>query len=120
MHELSIVLSIVDTAEAQARKYEATGVERIDLEIGTMAGIEPDALAFAWEAALPGTILAGAERHIHYIQARARCLDCGHEFNVQQLYEACPQCGEYFTELLQGQELKIKSITLTTAEEVIS
>lgn len=120
MHELSIVLSIVDAAEEQARKYGASGVERIDLEIGTLAGIEPDALAFAWEAGLPGTILANAERHIHFIQARARCMDCRHEFDVLHLYEACPHCGNYFTELLQGQELKIKSLTLTTTEEVIS
>ncbi len=120
MHELSIVLSIVDAAEEQARKHGAAAVERIDLEIGALAGIEPDALAFAWEAGLPGTILANAERHIHYIPGRARCMDCGCQFDVQQLYEACPQCGNYFTDLLQGRELKIKSLTLTTAEEVIS
>lgn len=120
MHELSIVLSIVEAAEEQARKHGASSVESISLEIGTLAGIEPDALAFAWEAGLPGTILANAERRIHYIQARARCLDCNHEFEIEQLYQACPRCGNYFTELLQGQELKIRSLTLTTAEEVIS
>ncbi len=114
MHELSIVMSIVDSAREQVVKHGAARVERIGLEIGTLAGIETDALEFAWQAAVPGTVLADAERQIHYIQARARCAGCGHEFDIQQLFEPCPLCGEYFNDLLQGQELKIKTMTLVT------
>jgi len=112
MHELSIVMSIVDTAEEQVAKHGATRVESIGLEIGALAGIEPDALEFAWEAAVPETVLAHAERHIHYVQARAKCAGCGHEFDIEQLFEPCPQCGAYFNDLLQGREMKIKTMTL--------
>ena len=112
MHELSIVMSIVDSARKQVAEHDATRVEYIGLEFGTLAGIEPEALEFAWEAAVPDTVLAGAERHIHYVQARAKCAGCGNEFDIQQLFEPCPLCGEYFSDLLQGQELKIKSMTL--------
>ncbi|MCB0586856.1 MAG: hydrogenase maturation nickel metallochaperone HypA [Phaeodactylibacter sp.] len=118
MHELSIVMSIVDSAREQVAKYNAARVERIGLEIGTLAGIEPDALEFAWEAAVPGTVLEGAERHIHYVQARAKCAGCGNEFDIQQLFEPCPLCGEYFSDLLQGQELRIKTMTLLQPEPV--
>lgn len=114
MHELSIVLSIVDSAEAQVAMNAASRVESIELEIGTLAGIEPDALDFAWTAAVPDTVLATAERHIRYVQAKARCAGCGHEFDLGQLFEPCPQCGEYFSDLLQGRELKIKTMTLIT------
>ncbi len=119
MHELSIVLSIVDAAREQALQHQASGIERIGLEIGTLAGIEPDALEFAWDAAVPNTLLEKAERHIDYIQARAKCMGCGHEFDVQQLFEPCPRCGEYFNELIQGKELRIRSLTLITGEATV-
>lgn len=112
MHELSIVLSIVDAAREQTEAHHANRVERIKLEIGTLAGIEPDALEFAWQAAVPDTVLEGAQRDINYIQACARCAGCGHQFEVKDLFEPCPQCGEYFNELVSGKELKIKSLTL--------
>lgn len=114
MHELSIVMSIVDAARKQVITNRASEVESIELEIGTLAGIEPYALEFAWKAAVPETVLAGAERHIHYVQARARCTSCDHEFDIQQLFEPCPLCGEYFTDLVQGKELNIKRMTLIT------
>lgn len=112
MHELSIVMSIIDTAREQVAKNQATRVESIALEIGTLAGIEIDALNFSWEAAVPDTVLAQAERQIHDVPARARCTVCRHVFDLQQLFEPCPQCGDYFSELLQGKELKIKRMTL--------
>ena len=112
MHELSIVLSIIETAEEQVRKHRAHRVESIDLAIGDLAGIERPALDFAWEAAAPDTVLSNAQRKIFAIPARARCMDCGYEFPVQELYEACPQCREYLTEIIQGRELKIQSMTL--------
>jgi hydrogenase nickel incorporation protein HypA/HybF len=110
MHELSIVLSVVDLVTDEVRKAGARAVTRIDLEIGTMAGIEFDALDFVWDAGVRGTVLAGAVRHVHRVEARARCSECGHAFGVEQLYEACPKCGGYFHHLLSGQEMRIKSI----------
>ena len=39
MHELSIVMSIVEAAEEQAMKHQARAVECIDLEIGNLSEI---------------------------------------------------------------------------------
>lgn len=112
MHELSIVRSIIDSAQEQVRKHRAFRVENIQLAIGQLAGVEMDAFNFAWEAATPNTILATADRDVRPIPARARCMSCGCEFGVSDLYEPCPNCREYLTEIVQGRELKIQSITL--------
>jgi hydrogenase nickel incorporation protein HypA/HybF len=112
MHELSIVMSIIDTAEEQVKKHQAQTVESIELEIGSLAGIEPSAFDFAWEAAIPRTVLAKAERVLNNIPAKAHCQTCLQDFEMKQLYQACPHCGNYRYELFQGQELKIKSLTL--------
>ena len=67
MHELSIVLSIVDIADEQVRKTGARQVEQIDLDIGALSGVELDALDFAWDAGVKDTVLEKAQRNINRI-----------------------------------------------------
>lgn len=110
MHELSIAMSIVESAEEAARQSGCRTISRIDLEIGTLAGVEPDALDFAWPSAIKDTMLQHAERHINYIQARAQCMDCGTTFDTPARMSPCPSCGERFTFLLRGEELRIVSL----------
>ena len=113
MHELSLVLNIVEIASEQAQVHQAQQVESIELEIGALAGVEIDAFRFAWEAAVPNTILENSERIIHYIPARAKCPDCGLEYEAEHLCSACPQCGAYFGELYQGKELRVKALVVS-------
>ncbi|MCU0445607.1 MAG: hydrogenase maturation nickel metallochaperone HypA [Microscillaceae bacterium] len=113
MHELSIVLSIVEIAENELQKAQAHQIDKIELEIGTLAGVEMDALDFAWEAAVKNTVLAHAERKIQRIEAQARCLDCGLVYPIQQAWAECPACGEFFNEILQGKELRVKSLIVS-------
>lgn len=110
MHELSIVLSIVEIAEQETRKAGARQVERIELEIGALSGVELEALNFAWDLGVKGSVLEQAERCISQVPGRARCLECGQEFAISQLYEACPGCGSYFLQVLQGQEMRVKAL----------
>ncbi len=113
MHELSIVLSIVDIAKTEVQKAKAQTVESIELEIGDLAGIEFSALDFAWDVAVRNTVLEKAARKIRRVEGRARCSDCGLEFSMRHLFDACPACGQYFNTILQGQELKVKSLIVT-------
>ncbi|MBK7406595.1 MAG: hydrogenase maturation nickel metallochaperone HypA [Saprospirales bacterium] len=113
MHELSIVQSIVDIAEEQVRKAGAVTVDSIELEIGTLAGVEWDALDFAWQAAVPRTVLANAERIVQRVPARARCSNCQAEFELPEWFAPCPDCGETLSNLLQGRELRVKSLVVS-------
>ncbi len=112
MHELSIAMGIVDIAEKEAKKVNATAVKRIDLEIGTLSGVEIDSLEFAWPMAIEGSVLQKAEKHIHVIKAKARCLDCGHIFDLENLFDSCPKCNSYFKDVFQGKEMRVKSIEI--------
>ncbi len=113
MHELSIVMGIVDIAATAVKKANASTVEVIELEIGELSGIETDALLFAWDAAVKNTVLAQAQRDIRFIPGRARCSDCGEVFDMRQLYDPCPQCGNFLNEIIQGRELKVKALTVS-------
>lgn len=113
MHELSIVMGIVDIAASTVQKAGAHTVDSIELEIGELAGIEMDALLFAWDAAIKNTVLAGAQREIRFLPGKAVCTDCGEKFDLHQLYDPCPTCGNYLNEIIQGRELKVKALTVS-------
>jgi hydrogenase nickel incorporation protein HypA/HybF len=113
MHELSIVMSIVEIAEAEVRKANARTVERIELVIGQFAGVEMEALEFAWGEGVKNSVLAGARREIQFVPGLSRCPDCQITFPMDHLYEPCPQCGHFFNELVQGKELRVKALSVT-------
>jgi len=112
MHELSVVMSIVETAVEQVRQHHAQSVERIDLVIGALSGIDQRALDFAWDAAVKDTVLQHAERHVISLAGRARCPNCNVEFEMKEVFDPCPQCGDYLNQVIQGKELLIKSLVL--------
>lgn len=107
-------MGIVDIAESEAKKADVTSFDVIELEIGMLSGIVMEALDFAWQSAIVDTVLEKAERKVNLIQAVAKCADCEHEFKSDTLYECCPKCGSYFTNLIKGNELKIKSLEYNT------
>jgi hydrogenase nickel incorporation protein HypA/HybF len=113
MHELSIVMSIVEIAQQQASNANASIIEEIELDIGTLSGIEMNALDFAWQQGIKETILENAIRKINRIEGKANCLDCDKEFAIEHYYDACPTCGGHLINILQGKELKVKSLIIS-------
>ena len=112
MHELSIALSIVEIAEEEISKAGRAGAEEIVLEIGSLAGVDTQALDFAWKEAVLNTVLEKAACLIETIAGKARCLNCNSVFELSFLYDPCPFCQDFRKELLQGKEIRIKSIAI--------
>ena len=105
-------MNIVEICIDEVKKAEAKKVTGVELEIGTMSGIESDALEFSWDVAINNSILEGAGLIIHKIEATARCVECGTEFVMEDVFGLCPSCGKYRNEILSGKELRIKAITI--------
>jgi hydrogenase nickel incorporation protein HypA/HybF len=110
MHELSITMNIIEIAEENAKKANASTIFEIELNIGRQAGVVMEALEFAIESAKKGTMLENAKWIIHEIPALARCTECGKEFEPDELYSPCPACGNPFSDIFQGKELRVKSL----------
>jgi hydrogenase nickel incorporation protein HypA/HybF len=112
MHELSIVLHIVDCAEEAARSAGASRIDGIVLEIGALSGVELPALTFVWEEGVRGSLLEGAERTIVEVPGNGQCRDCGHAFAMETLYDPCPACLSFDRDVRQGREMLIRSLTI--------
>ncbi len=114
MHEFSLVRNVIEICEEQMHSREGKYISQIELEIGTLSGVEMDAFEFAWKTAVPGTLLAHTQRKVLKIEAKAHCKKCNSTFVINEVFDPCPQCGEYFTEIVEGQELRVKNLILGT------
>lgn len=112
MHELSIAMSIVDIAEEKAKQSNANKVSEIELEVGNLSGVIYEALEFAMEEAVKNTLLNNAKCSIIKISGKARCNNCENEFGLDDFYAFCPNCNEFDFEIIQGKELRVKSIII--------
>lgn len=110
MHELSVALGIVDIAENEIKKANATSVAVIELEIGILAGVELESLDFVWPTAVYNTVLEKAEKKVIVIEGKAKCIDCDTLFKIVHLYDTCPICHSNFKGIVQGKELRIKAL----------
>lgn len=112
MHEMSIAMAVVSQVEEAAQAGGARVVTSVRLEVGELAGVVPDALAFCFELACAGTVLEGAELVTEPVPARARCHSCTDDWAVGMPPElCCPGCGRATdVELTAGRELRILSV----------
>jgi hydrogenase nickel incorporation protein HypA/HybF len=112
MHELGITQNIVAIVAEHARGKPVT---RVVLEIGTLAGVMAESIAFCFDVVAEGTPLEGATLEIRRTEARARCGACGSEFVQATLFTPCA-CGSHAVERLSGEELNVKEYELADAD----
>jgi hydrogenase nickel incorporation protein HypA/HybF len=116
MHEMSVALAVIDQVEQAARADGAHGVTHVRLEIGELAGVVPEALAFCFELACAGTALEGAELITRTVPGTARCADCRTTWEAGMPPQLlCPHCGDAAGDLVSGRELRICEVGLADA-----
>ena len=110
---MSIALGIVKIAEDERQKANAQHVDRIELEIGALSGVELESLDFVWPMAVKDTALEKAAYQVDYKEGVAECLECGQQYHIDNLYDSCPICHGYFKDIVSGQELRVKSLEVS-------
>ena len=112
MHELSIVQSVLGLVKHHLPEGNSGKVTSVKLQIGELSGIEINALRFAFDIARKNGWADEAALNIEYIPGKAHCRDCDSEFHKPTHYTACPECGNYLTDLVAGREMKLLSFEL--------
>jgi hydrogenase nickel incorporation protein HypA/HybF len=112
MHEFSLVLNIIDIVTEYAIKENAKEVKEVEIEVGELSGVVYDALEFAVQMAVKGTIMENSAVHIQVIKGLARCTDCLHEYETDSLFKPCPNCNACAPDIVRGKELRVKSIVI--------
>ncbi len=107
MHEMSITQGIIDICEQHAAGKR---VLSLDVEIGELSSVVPEAIEFCFEACSKGTLLEGARLNIIRIPGKGHCQDCGAETPLSAVFGACAQCGSYRVTIVSGEEMRVREI----------
>lgn len=112
MHEFGIAQSVLETAQAEARKHNGARLCKVAMRIGELAAVDPDSLTFCFEALVKGTDLDPLELAIEFCPRRYRCPACAYEFSTEGWDLACPQCSAAPAKFISGDELEIAYLEL--------
>jgi hydrogenase nickel incorporation protein HypA/HybF len=107
MHEVSIMAEALRIAVDAAKSAGANRVVKMRLRIGSLSGVVPDALQFAFDVVCHGTMAEGASLEIEAVRASCWCATCQAEFDCVDLFNECPRCHNFSGELRRGRELEI-------------
>jgi len=113
MHELSIAMSIIDTATEEAAKLDNAQVLAVHLKLGPMAGVVKEALLASYEMASENSPLAGSKLVIVETELRAYCPVCETERAVVSLTDiSCSNCGTPTPQITSGRELEVTAMEI--------
>ena len=114
MHELSLVTSLFEVLEEEARKHGAQRVLSVRLRVGAMSGVVPDLLESAFDMYKKGTPAETARLEIVPVPMKLRCPDCGGETAREDTDFSCAGCGSRRVEIVEGRDLFVETIDLET------
>jgi hydrogenase nickel incorporation protein HypA/HybF len=107
MHELSIASALVDIVLRHAGGRRVTAVE---VKVGRLRQVVPDALEFAWELVARETPLEGAALELRDVPVTLRCRACEAESQPEGFPFACAACAGLDVEVTAGDELSVEAI----------
>ena len=110
MHESSLAMSLLDIVVDQASRFQADAVQRVDLCLGELAGVEATTLVACFAMLAEGSVAQGAELVIERIPVSGTCTVCGAAARKKGRLLCCPACGAASVKLATGRELYVKSI----------
>lgn len=111
MHELGIVMHVVDQAEKAAEENDVKKVLKLTLEIGEVSSIVPELFTECFEWAKKKTEhLRETELKLIILEAVSYCRTCKKTYKTTAYAKECPHCGGSDTYLVTGNEMNIKDM----------
>lgn len=107
MHEMSITQGIVELCLQHAKNQR---ILMVDIEIGELSSVVPEAIEFCFEACSKDTLLEGARLSILRTPGRGTCQECHTDTALTELYGACQHCGSNRVVITAGEELRVREI----------
>ena len=110
MHEMSLAEGVVQIIEDAARDQGFSKVKTVFLEIGWLSSVEPEAMAFCFDAVSRGTIAEGAKLEVIDVPGAGQCLSCGKTVEISAVFDPCPECGGYPVHPTAGTEMRVREL----------
>jgi hydrogenase nickel incorporation protein HypA/HybF len=116
---MGVAAEIRRIARGSVADRGAGRITRVRLAVGDLAAVEPELLAYAWEALVAGTPEEGSVLEIDWRPARQTCRVCG-ELSARapgSWLRLCPRCGGVLT-VTGGDDLDVLSVVYEEEDPV--
>lgn len=124
MHEAALAQSILTTILEVASRNEAREVLRVEMEVGEICLVNMEQLTFLIGMFARETIAKDMEFLVKQVETKIRCKECSYfgrveykeidpEWHYRVPVFSCTRCKSNRTEIVQGKELKIRSIDVS-------
>lgn len=110
MHELGLIIDVVEMVERYAAKNKVKKVHKVVLTVGEGFSVVPHLMQNVYQKAAKGSILENSTLELNLIEAAAQCTGCKNRFNPLQEKGVCPICGGQDFTVLAGKEFEITRI----------
>lgn len=110
MHKMSLAEGIRSIVLDQARTHAFDRVTVLRLEVGRFAGVEKQALEFAFDVVMRGSPAEGARLELIDLPGQALCYDCMTTVEIADRLDPCPRCGGGKLIPNGGDELRIRNM----------
>ena len=117
VHEMPIAVDIVDRAVGVAREHGAIRIEKVEVQVGAMRQVVPEALELAFSVASEGTLAQGAELCISEEKLEAVCRNCECRFSPEIDRFLCPQCDQANARIVAGNDIILRTVVCEADEE---
>jgi hydrogenase nickel incorporation protein HypA/HybF len=119
MHELGIAHEIYRACRTAVEAQGGGRLEEAVVAVGELSALEPELLAFAWEAVTAGTADSASRLVVEWRPASQRCPGCGSEpeREARSWLALCPTCcGPLSIE--GGRDLDLLRVSFEDADPV--
>ena len=111
MHEMAIATELLESVLSAVAEHGGGQVHEVEVALGAMRQVVPEALETTWQAVTKGTSAEGARLQMTEVPMQARCRSCNHEFAPVVESYLCPRCGQADVEILAGDAIILTSLT---------
>lgn len=113
MHELSIIVDLINLCEKNAIKNNAKICEKIIIKVGKLSGVEPHLLENAFEFyKQTSQICKNAKLEIIHQSVIAKCQDCGNEAEILDYNFYCKKCTSTNLKIIDGEDMYLMKLVL--------
>jgi hydrogenase nickel incorporation protein HypA/HybF len=114
VHEFSIATALLGQVSKHAP--EGARLREVEIRVGPLRGIVPEALEMSWQAVTLDTPMAGCVLNIDLQRWSIDCRDCGRSWTSDVPFVTC-ECGNATPEPRGTDELDLVSITVDEDEQ---
>lgn len=113
MHELALLQELCALANAAANAQGANRIHRLELRVGELGGVDPNALRQAFAVVAATAPWNETKLQLEVVPTRCFCPHCEQAFTPPDVIHACPRCGAISRQVLEGRELELVALEVS-------